>query len=250
MTTNYTFVSHVTPISPTSPNPSHNSLHPKQIYNQILIYNALDGLVSSMTIIEPSIVPSNDTSMSPRKRRRRSKNDDNRIELNRSEISEILSNININIHGDFDSVLADWRACDYKAGRRVVQFRRCVYQQDVDVFFEVVSQNQRNRNGIFVSCVWCEELKEFYVTSVDCIYLIECVTGIKFTQEEKNRVRRNLEIFKPITVGKNKKGDNLYRKLMRFDNPKPRNIKKDVKVFAWSSLKMAVEKIIKKYSAI
>jgi hypothetical protein len=32
-----------------------------------------------------------------------------------------------------------------------------------------------------------------YVTSVDTIYLLESLVAVRFTVEEKNRIRRNLE---------------------------------------------------------
>jgi len=74
------------------------------------------------------------------------------------------------------------------------------------------------------------------------------LVGTGFTVEEKNRIRRNLEGFRPITVSKNKPGsEDFFKLIMGFPNPKPRNIEKDVKVFPWDVLGVALKKIIGKY---
>ena len=89
------------------------------------------------------------------------------------------------------------------------------------------------------------------MTSVDAIYLLEALVGTRFTVEEKNRIRRNLEGFRPITVSKNKAGsEDFFKLIMGFPNPKPRNIEKDVKVFPWDILSSALKKIIGKYVSI
>lgn len=74
------------------------------------------------------------------------------------------------------------------------------------------------------------------------------MVGTRFTVEEKNRIRRNLEGFRPITVSKSKPGsEDFFKLIMGFPNPKPRNIEKDVKVFPWDILGQALKKIIGKY---
>lgn len=72
----------------------------------------------------------------------------------------------------------------------------------------------------------------------------------RFTVEEKNRIRRNLEGYKPLTVSKAKSdSEEFFKLIMGFGAPKPRNIEKDVKVFPWKILGPALKKIISKYSA-
>ena len=86
------------------------------------------------------------------------------------------------------------------------------------------------------------------MTSVDTIYLLESLVAVRFTVEEKNRIRRNLEALHPLTVSKAKADtENFFRVIMSFPNPKPRNIEKDVKVFEWGQLEDALRKIIGKY---
>ena len=106
----------------------------------------------------------------------------------------------------------------------------------------------RQPNSICISCIWWESKNEYYVTSVDTIYLLESLVAVRFTVEEKNRIRRNLEGFRPMTVSKGKSdSEEFFKLIMGFPNPKPRNIEKDVKVFPWKILSHALKKIISKY---
>ncbi|KAI8367788.1 hypothetical protein BD560DRAFT_295367, partial [Blakeslea trispora] len=102
---------------------------------------------------------------------------------------------------------------------------------------------------IVISCIYWRERNDYYITSVDCIYLLESIIGIHFTVEEKNRIRRNLEGFRPLTVSKCKTDcADFFKLIMSFPHPKPRNIEKDVKVFSWRTLPHALKKIIRKYT--
>lgn len=89
------------------------------------------------------------------------------------------------------------------------------------------------------------------MTSVDTIFLLESIIAVGFTVEEKNRIRRNLEGFRPMTVSKAKSdSEDFFKVIMGFPNPKPRNIEKDVKVFPWKILAHALRKIVGKYVSI
>ncbi|KAI9305193.1 hypothetical protein BJ944DRAFT_288025 [Cunninghamella echinulata] len=110
--------------------------------------------------------------------------------------------------------------------------------------------HQQQSPHTIVSCIYWDEKNEFYVTSVDCIHLLEDLMNVRFTVEEKNRVRRNLEGFRPLTVSKCKaESAEFFKLIMSFPNPKPRNIEKDVKVFPWRTLPYALKKIVTKYTA-
>jgi len=131
-----------------------------------------------------------------------------------------------------------------------VQFWRHQKGATINTNFAGVATKERQPNSICISCIYWEEKGECYVTSVDCIYLLESLISVRFTVEEKNRIRRNLEGFRPMTVSKAKAdSENFFKLIMAFPNPKPRNIEKDVKVFPWKILGMAMKKIIGKYSA-
>ena len=160
------------------------------------------------------------------------------------------SRAQIEFMGDLNSMATGWTDSEWAAKRRLVQFWRRQEGNRVFVKFQRLAQEEfpENQTQTIVSCVFREDQDECYITSVDTIYLLEALVGNKFSVEEKNRIRRNLEGFKPITVNKHKPdGGQLFKLIMGFPNPKPRNIEKDLKVFTWKSLSLALTKILSKY---
>ncbi|KAI7187950.1 hypothetical protein KC363_g5727 [Hortaea werneckii] len=156
----------------------------------------------------------------------------------------------LQIKGDLNKMTDNWTDEEWKAGRRLVQFRRTQSGNVIEATFEPVTPEERIPNSICVSCIWWAEKRLCYVTSVDTISLLESLVAVRFTVEEKNRIRRNLEGFRPETVSKVKAdSEDFFKLVMGFPNPKPRNIEKDVKVFPWRILATALKKIIGKYSA-
>ncbi|KAK5138583.1 hypothetical protein LTR08_000171 [Meristemomyces frigidus] len=156
---------------------------------------------------------------------------------------------NLKIQGDLNSMADKWTTAEWEARRRLVQFRRSQSGSDITATFESITLEERIPNSICVSCIWWEEKQECYVTSVDTISLLESLVAVRFTVEEKNRIRRNLEGFRPATVSKIKaESEEFFKLIMGFPNPKPRNIEKDVKVFPWRILGTALKKIIGKYA--
>lgn len=154
----------------------------------------------------------------------------------------------LKIDQELDTMIYDWSEEEKKAQRRLVEFERSQTQSVIMTTFKPVSLDKRVPNSICVSCIWWEEKQEAFITSVDTIYLLESLVAVRFTVEEKNRIRRNLEGFRPMTVAKGKEdSDDFFKVIMGFPNPKPRNIEKDVKVFPWSILGLALKKIIGKY---
>lgn len=137
---------------------------------------------------------------------------------------------------------------EYNGRRRLIQFGRYRDGSKVRVSFRHITPQQFVENAVVISCIYREETDECYVTSVDIIFLLEFFVGTRFGVEEKNRIRRNLEHFKPVTVAKNRgANDAFFQLIMGFPNPKPRNIEKDVKVFKWKMLAGALERIVAKY---
>ena len=154
----------------------------------------------------------------------------------------------LKINGDLDSMADHWTPDEWAMKRRIVQFWRSQAGSTITTNFEPVSPDNRPPNSICISCIWWEERQECFVTSVDTIYLLESLVAVRFTVEEKNRIRRNLEGFRPMTVSKAKSdSEDFFRIIMGFPNPKPRNIEKDVKVFPWKILAHALKKIFGKY---
>ncbi|KAI1362019.1 hypothetical protein F5Y08DRAFT_355616 [Xylaria arbuscula] len=158
----------------------------------------------------------------------------------------------LKINGDLESMASGWTAEECENGRRLVQFSKKQQGSTLSTTFKPVSISERPPNGICISCIYWNEKRECFVTSVDTISLLEqlVVAPNRFSIEEKNRIRRNLEGFRPLTVSKAKaESEEFFKTIMGFPNPKPRNIEKDVKVFPWKILGPALKKIISKYSA-
>ncbi|KAL2267941.1 hypothetical protein VTJ83DRAFT_5218 [Remersonia thermophila] len=155
--------------------------------------------------------------------------------------------------GNLDSMAEDWTAEEWGNKRRLVVFKKKQTGSMLTVSFYPVSPAERPPHSICISCIWWEEKRACYVTSVDTIHLLEQLLtgpGGRFQVDEKNRIRRNLEGYRPATIGKQRpESGEFYKVIMGFGNPKPRNIEKDVKVFKWTDLKNALNKIVSKYSA-
>jgi hypothetical protein len=195
----------------------------------------------------------------------------------------VLSKANLKIMGDLEEMTWNWTPEEWANGRRLVQFwrrqhgasddERSQEENEVECGFEPIEQEayqqQRIRENLatqkdatsiaagqkkkpsplVISCIYWQERNDYFITSVDCIYLLEGLIGVQFTVEEKNRIRRNLEGFRPLTVSKCKpECADFFKLIMSFPHPKPRNIEKDVKVFAWKTLPTALKKIIRKYT--
>ncbi|KAL5117800.1 hypothetical protein ACEQ8H_004274 [Pleosporales sp. CAS-2024a] len=156
----------------------------------------------------------------------------------------------LKIDGDLNKMADDWTQAELDSKRRLVEFKRSQHGSTITTSFAPVSLEARAARSICVSCIWWEEKDECFITSVDTIFLLEQLVNVRFTVEEKNRIRRNLEGFRPVTVSKAKPdSEDFFKIIMGFPNPKPRNIEKDVKVFPWKVLAQALKKIISKYSA-
>jgi hypothetical protein len=164
----------------------------------------------------------------------------------------LVSRANLDIAGDLDSMSKNWSSEEWDHRRRLVQFYREQNGNKISCNFQPVPQSERasNTTNIVVSCIYWTERNDFFITSVDCIYLLECLMDLRFSVEEKNRIRRNLEGFRPLTVSKCKaESADFFKLIMGFPNPKPRNIEKDVKVFPWKTVPYALKKIVTKYTA-
>ncbi|KAL4741507.1 hypothetical protein BDV11DRAFT_63014 [Aspergillus similis] len=156
----------------------------------------------------------------------------------------------LKLNGDLNTMTHNWTREEQVAQRRLVQFTRMQSGSTIHADFKPVSPEERAPNSICISCIYWDGKDECFITSVDTIYLLESLVGVRFTVEEKNRIRRNLEGFRPLTVSKSKAdSEEFFKVIMGFPAPKPRNIEKDVKVFPWKILGHALKKIIGKYSA-
>ncbi|KAJ2082971.1 hypothetical protein H4R24_001165 [Coemansia sp. RSA 988] len=164
--------------------------------------------------------------------------------------TSLLNKANLLFDNNLESMTVGWTLEERECRRRLVQFWRRHENNSIMCTFKAVSVADRVPNIPVVSCIFWEEKQDFFITSVDCIQLLESLIAVRFTVEEKNRIRRNLEGFRPLTVSKCKtESTGFFKLIMSYPNPKPRNIEKDVKVFPWRILPLALKKIISKYTA-
>jgi hypothetical protein len=164
--------------------------------------------------------------------------------------SSVATKAALKFQTDLNNMALGWSHDEWHAKRRLVLFERKQDGGTINASFRPVSLQEITPNSIVISCIFRDDKNECFVTSVDTIYLLEALVSVRFTVEEKNRIRRNLEGYKPITITKAKNDcEEFFKVIMGFPNPKPRNIEKDVKVFPWKILANALKKIISKYSA-
>ncbi|KAJ9065121.1 hypothetical protein DSO57_1023004 [Entomophthora muscae] len=173
------------------------------------------------------------------------------MQENMSGLAQVpgMSKAKLVFEGDIQEIPNNWSEEERSNRRRLVQFYRKHDNNSIMCRFSIVPPSSRPPNSIVISCIYWEERDQFFITSVDCIHLLESLISVRFTVEEKNRIRRNLEGFRPLTVSKCKQDTaEFFKLIMAFPNPKPRNIEKDVKVFPWSVLQHALIKIVSKYA--
>ena len=156
----------------------------------------------------------------------------------------------LTIPDNLNGMTEDWTHEEKSNKRRLVQFaaERCHKSNTIKCSFHAIPQAEATWGHDVVSCIYWEECQEYVITSVDCIYLVECILKIEFSVNEKNRIRRNLEGFRPLNVSKYKEETaSFFNIIMGYAHPKPRNIVKDIKVFSWRTLPYALKKIVAKY---
>lgn len=161
-----------------------------------------------------------------------------------------------------------WSEEEIRMCRRVVYFTRKQQGAEIYLTFSIAKREEAGGGGsnrlhgtVPVSCIFWPRKNQCFVTSVDTIMLLQFIMAQNFPTEEKNRIRRNLEHFKPVTVKKPIPGgghgsggsedtNELFTTIMGFSAPKPRNIEKDIKVFRWKDLNKALLKITSKYVSL
>jgi len=158
------------------------------------------------------------------------------------------SNASLRIIGNLNSMLEKWTKEEKTTQRRLVEIERSQAGSVITVTFKQVQSGSRANTNIVVSCIWWEARGEAYITSVDTIRLLEHLVASRFNVQEKNRIRRNLEGYHPLTVAKGRpESDDFFKVVMGYGEPRPRVIEKDIKAFPWKSLNSMLKKVIGKY---
>ncbi|KAL8922240.1 MAG: hypothetical protein Q9208_005319 [Pyrenodesmia sp. 3 TL-2023] len=176
----------------------------------------------------------------------------------------------LKLYGDLESMADNWTADERREKRRLVEFWRSQNGHIIESTFKAVTAETRSPRSACVSCIWWEDQGECFLTSVDAIRLLESLVAQRFPVDEQNRVRRNFENIRPITIFKKRDKDGgpedspqseediginrveseaFFKLVMSFPDPKPRHIEKDIKVFPWKTLGQMLMKVMGKYRA-
>lgn len=169
----------------------------------------------------------------------------------RNNLSLINNPVKLLFEKDHMELTKNWNEEETSAQRRLVKFDFIrLSASDYLVNFKPIKKSEFTNDAAIISCIFWEEKELHIVTSVDIILLLEYIIQDSFSIEEKNRIRRNLQSLKPITISRlNKTYQRFFQLLMTMEDPRPRNIEKDLKVFKWSDLFKALSKVISKYTS-
>ncbi|EGW31355.1 uncharacterized protein SPAPADRAFT_51373 [Spathaspora passalidarum NRRL Y-27907] len=160
--------------------------------------------------------------------------------------------VNLRFSHDLNTMTQNWTREEFASSRRLVKFEFHDSENAIQtVSFQPVTSQASDNSGPIISCIYWKEKDRHIATSVDIILILEYLVNQSFGIEEKNRIRRNLQSLKPTTVSRSNKEDcDFFNLIMSMENPRPRNIEKDLKVFNWGDLGKAIAKVMSKYSVI
>lgn len=169
----------------------------------------------------------------------------------RNNLSVVNTPVKLLFERDTMSMTKDWTEEEIKEQRRLVKFEFVkLSASDYLVKFRPIPKSEFTNDAAIISCIFWKEKELHIVTSVDIILLLEYLIQQSFSIEEKNRIRRNLQSLRPLTISRsNKNYQRFFQLLMSMEDPRPRNIEKDLKVFKWSDLFSALNKVVSKYSS-
>ena len=171
------------------------------------------------------------------------------------------SSVKVEVASDVQQIYGGWTPTE---DRLLVEFWREWHNNSLKIWCGVIPPEDYRPNAgrIVVSCIYWELQEErFWITSVDIISLLKQLLNINFEDEEKGRIRRNIEGYGLKTVrASSGRGDRarvvpdtsndlLYTLIMGFGHPKPRNMQKDIKIFPWNTLLKALPDVIPKIAA-
>ena len=159
-------------------------------------------------------------------------------------VLNLITPVNTMCHG--------WDDTERQNKRRLVRFHKVQEDCTLNVTCEGIHISEYREMDAVVSCIRRDDDGNHCITSVDIINLLEKLVDEKFGVDEKNRIRRNIEGLKPTPLKKGQsdsksEASKLYNRIMDYPDPKPCNIKKDIKVFDWNILPQALLKIISRY---
>lgn len=152
----------------------------------------------------------------------------------------------LNLDGNLGDVAKDWTQEEQGMKRKRVQFQRSHSGSRFTATFNTITPEEWSLGSICISCIFWEAKNEYVVTSVDVIHLLESLVEVRFTRQEKDRIRRNLETFPSLVVSKGT-AEEFLMEIQGFSRPKPWSIERNIKVFPWVVLSDMLKKIISRY---
>lgn len=165
--------------------------------------------------------------------------------------NQLSKTVHLHLEGSLTSAIDGWTDKEAFSSRRILWFTREQYDAEVRLKFKFIDPEEWVPDMVAISCILDQSTQSYYFTSIDYINLLEFIVGRKLSIEEKNRTRRNLEAFKPMTISKhNVEHGDFFWLIMSFCPPRPRNIVREIKVFPWEMLQEALNKIVSKYRLI
>lgn len=167
-------------------------------------------------------------------------------------INHINTLVKLLFKDNIKSMTQGWTPTEIENHRRLVKFKfERVSASEYVIEFEKIDKKDFDHTSPIISCIGWKEKDIFVVTSVDIIVILEYLVRQSFSIEEKNRIRRNLQSLKPLTVTRlSEEHKAFFSLLMSMEDPRPRNIEQDLKVFKWENLSTAINKVIAKYSIV
>ena len=154
--------------------------------------------------------------------------------------------VSLKLEGDLKGLGKNLSDEEIARRRRLIRFIRKEEGNTLRLFFYPIRQEDYEEGFFVISCIYREDSRDTWCTSVDMMKLIEYISQDKTSDKEKGRIRRNLEFLRPTTVSRMVRPQ-LFQMLMDFPMPKPRTIEKAIKVFKWTSLVAGLNKVMEKY---
>ncbi|RCH89202.1 hypothetical protein CU098_008511 [Rhizopus stolonifer] len=152
---------------------------------------------------------------------------------------------------------ADWTVAEKLAGRRVVKFNaEVMVSNSEDIVKRIMVDcepaidshlRQCQSNECYISCIRTTYLEDFHITSSDIIRLLECIMSTKFSQEQKTRMRRNIQSLRPSPITRHTH-ESLFKTITAFTNPVALHTKKEINIFLWSSVQIAISKLSNRFT--
>ena len=167
--------------------------------------------------------------------------------------------------------LGSWTAAEKAASRRLVAFSCTTNYASWSGIFVAKAiaslasltdpKDPLPPNSKVISCIYVppQARKNLgntcIITSYDFIELVKWMINSPAWFDdvgERNRVRRNLEGFKPVTLRRESepKRWDVHNQVLRYKNPQPWHIMKDFKVFNWEVVELMMSEIIRRYSIV